>query len=430
MSNFLYYLLKVSATFSILYVLYKVCFSKMTFHALNRAFMLSIMPLSLIIPFISIRWNSPILVKNTAILSLLNNFDTIGSNVQELETNYNSFWNTSTIIGLLYIIVILFFLVKLTLNFINLLHLKQHNKAVKEGKFSIIKTDIKLTFSFFKWIFMPLNHQSKNESTIIKHEKLHGKLWHSIDLILTELYCILFWFNPFVYFFQKDLKTVHEYQVDTKLIEGGIKKSEYLQLMLNHIVTSYKFEGLYNYFNDLTITKRANMITKNKNSQWKLIQYFLIIPVLLIILMSFSKLANEKNYTPNIHPIKKGFKYAISSHFGMRFHPILKHKKNHKGIDFKASKGTPIIATANGIVTNAELNKKGHGNMVIISHGTDYETSYSHMTHYIVTKNDKVNKGDIIGYVGETGKATAPHLHYEVIKNGERVNPMNYFPKK
>lgn len=427
MNDFLYYLIKISIAFSILYILYKFCFSKMTFHSLNRVILLFTLPLSLVIPFINIELITTTPIHVTDVSKLFNDFEPISNNIIATQNIKNSF-NIIGFMLLIYGVGLAFGLLKFSFNLFKLTQLKQNGKTIKEYNYSIIRTDIKLPFSFFRWIYIPLNFQEKNNDSIIKHEKLHGELWHTLDLIFTELYRIVFWFNPFVYMFHKDLKTVHEYQVDAILIKGGVKKSDYLQLMLNNIIAPYKFIGLYNYFNGLTIKKRVNMITKNKNSRWQLLRYFLIIPVIAIMTMSFtSEITNNTNDIPSIVPLKLNTKHEISSGFGKRFHPILKKEKFHNGVDFKAKKGTPVIASANGIITTAEFNKKGYGNLIIINHGGGYETMYGQLESYIVKNGTKVNKGDVIGYVGESGRATAPHLHYEVLKNGKNVNPANYF---
>ena len=96
-------------------------------------------------------------------------------------------------------------------------------------------------------------------------------------------------------------------------------------------------------------------------------------------------------------------------------------------MDFAAPIGTEIYATGNGVVERAEHSMRGYGNNVIINHGFGYETLYGHMNEFIVHAGQKVKRGDVIGYVGNTGFSTGPHVHYEVIKNGTKVNPINYF---
>ncbi len=131
---------------------------------------------------------------------------------------------------------------------------------------------------------------------------------------------------------------------------------------------------------------------------------------------------------PAIQPISNKDLTRIASGFGMRFHPIHKIKKMHTGMDFTAPSGTPIYATGNGSVSNDPRKRStGYGRYVVIDHGYGYETLYAHMSKINVTKGQKVKRGEVIGFVGNTGRSTAPHLHYEVIKNGKKINPVNFF---
>jgi murein DD-endopeptidase MepM/ murein hydrolase activator NlpD len=99
----------------------------------------------------------------------------------------------------------------------------------------------------------------------------------------------------------------------------------------------------------------------------------------------------------------------------------------HTGLDFTASIGTDIYATGSGVVEKVEYYGRGYGNSVIINHGYGYETLYGHMSKINVRQGQKINRGDVIGFVGSTGSSTGPHLHYEVIKNGNKINPINFF---
>ena len=145
-----------------------------------------------------------------------------------------------------------------------------------------------------------------------------------------------------------------------------------------------------------------------------------------------ASLANNKeallDALPAIRPVKDQPGTRFSSGFGYRIHPIYKVRKKHPGVDFSAKKGTPIYASADGIViSNDVFGGRGFGKHITISHGFGYHTLYAHMDKAIKKRGQRVKRGDLIGYIGNTGRSTAPHLHYEVIKNGRRVNPINYF---
>jgi len=128
---------------------------------------------------------------------------------------------------------------------------------------------------------------------------------------------------------------------------------------------------------------------------------------------------------PAIQPIAKGVGRIVSG-YGMRFHPILKYRRMHWGIDISAPKGTPIYATADGVIEFT--GRRGEfGNLVIINHGYGYKTHYGHMNNFTVKRTQKVKRGEIIGYVGNTGLSSAPHVHYDIVKDGKRINPVHFF---
>jgi hypothetical protein len=130
---------------------------------------------------------------------------------------------------------------------------------------------------------------------------------------------------------------------------------------------------------------------------------------------------------PAIQPVSNKDLKRLASGFGMRIHPIYKIAKMHTGLDFTADIGTEIYATGDGVIESIESKYSGYGQHVIINHGFGYESLYAHMSRVAVRPGQKVRRGQIIGYVGNTGTSTGPHLHYEVMKNGEKVDPSFYF---
>ena len=130
---------------------------------------------------------------------------------------------------------------------------------------------------------------------------------------------------------------------------------------------------------------------------------------------------------PAIQPVKNEDLKHMASGFGYRSDPFTKIRKFHYGMDFTARTGTPIYATGDGEVYKADASLSGYGNHIEINHGYGYKTLYAHLSKYKCRPGQRVKRGDIIGYVGSTGRSQAPHLHYEVLKNGERVNPLNFY---
>lgn len=144
-----------------------------------------------------------------------------------------------------------------------------------------------------------------------------------------------------------------------------------------------------------------------------------------------AKLAEEKEKLlaaiPAIQPVKNEDLTRIASGYGYRIDPFTKVTKFHYGMDFTSPRGTPVYASGDGKVTRADNTATGYGNHVVIDHGYGYESLYGHLYKYNVRPGKVVKRGDIIGFVGSTGRSEGPHLHYEIFKDGERINPINFY---
>lgn len=130
---------------------------------------------------------------------------------------------------------------------------------------------------------------------------------------------------------------------------------------------------------------------------------------------------------PAIQPVKNEDLTRMASGYGTRTDPFTKARKMHWGMDFTAPRGTPVYATGDGVVKRADASATGYGKHIRIDHGYGYVSLYAHLYKYNVKKNQKVKRGDIIGFVGSTGRSEAPHLHYEIFKDGTRINPINFY---
>ena len=184
-------------------------------------------------------------------------------------------------------------------------------------------------------------------------------------------------------------------------------------------VNRYKeLEGFNNSDLVINTSKRVDVISKELAIQSKSLDEIL-------------KLAKEKNKLlsaiPAIQPVKNEQMKRIASGFGYRSDPFTKVRKMHEGMDFTANIGTPIYATGDGVVERADNTASGFGNHIVIQHGFGYETLYGHLSKYNCRAGQRVKRGDLIGYVGSTGRSEAPHLHYEVHKDGKVVNPLNFY---
>jgi murein DD-endopeptidase MepM/ murein hydrolase activator NlpD len=130
---------------------------------------------------------------------------------------------------------------------------------------------------------------------------------------------------------------------------------------------------------------------------------------------------------PAIQPVSNKNLKRVASGFGYRIDPVYKDFRLHAGLDFSAPTGTPIYATSDGVVQIAGFKTDGYGNKVVINHGFGFQTLYGHMVRVKAKVGQSVKRGEVIGYIGSTGKSTGPHLHYEVIKRGAKVDPVYYF---
>ena len=435
MTNLLIYIVQVTLVFSLLFIVYKIALSRLTFHTINRCLLLSLIPVSFLLPSID-----GVFPSISQVIIDIPLYESIGFNgVEDFKIKEtlisNSTINYWSILLVLYWLGVIFSLTKLFFNILKLVVKKQKATIYQKKGYKLIITKNSQIFSFFNWIFVPLKQQ---DNIIIEHEKAHIKLKHSIDIIIIEVFIALFWFNPSVYFYRKSLKSVHEFQADNSVLKKQVKTSQYLQVLLQNLNIKNP-NTIYSYFSYPILKRRIDMITKIKSTQLAKLKYLILLPVCALLLFAFTK-PNVKNVPiinklntfvlssglPSLFPIKNMTKEDITSFFGTK-RKLNKNKKAliHGGIDIKADTGTPVIATADGTISKAAM-EGDWGNLIIISHSDGYQTWYAHLNGFSVNKNQTIKKGTIIGYVGNTGRSTGSHLHYEVKHRGKRVNPIDY----
>ncbi|WP_248724003.1 M23 family metallopeptidase [Seonamhaeicola sp. ML3] len=179
-----------------------------------------------------------------------------------------------------------------------------------------------------------------------------------------------------------------------------------------------KFEGYDNSKLIMESNKRLDVLQKQIVVQSKSLD-------------EIKALAEEKEKLlaaiPAIQPVSNEDLTRMASGYGMRTDPFTKARKMHKGMDFTAPRGTPIYASGDGKVIRADSRSSGYGKHIRIDHGFGYVSLYAHLYKYNVRKNQKVKRGDLIGFVGSTGRSQAPHLHYEIRKDGKNINPVNFY---
>lgn len=179
-----------------------------------------------------------------------------------------------------------------------------------------------------------------------------------------------------------------------------------------------KLEGFDNSSRIISANEKLDILTKQIVVQSKSLD-------------EIATLAEEKEALlasiPAIQPVNNEDLTRMASGFGYRTDPFTKVRKKHWGMDFTAPRGTPVYASGDGVVSRADNSASGYGNHIRIEHGFGYESLYAHLYKYNVRRGQRVKRGDLIGFVGSTGRSEAPHLHYEIFKDGERINPINFY---
>ncbi len=273
------YLLKASAIVTIFYFIYKVLLQRDTFFEFNRAFLLLGLIGSFIIPFLVI----PIYIEYTPTPVTNYNF----SNVTVVENT--DFFDILDYLPIIYLAGVLFFSCRFIIQFVSLFTLILKNKSEKQGDFRHVKINTNVSpFSFFNWIVYNPNQFNKTElDQIITHEKVHVQQYHSVDILLTQLSCIVLWFSPFIWMYNKDVKQNLEFIADQKAqLKFNCKKS-YQTTLLKTSMLSHQMALSNNFYNSL-IKKRIIMLHKSKSKKINLVKYAFVIPLLALFFMSFN----------------------------------------------------------------------------------------------------------------------------------------------
>jgi murein DD-endopeptidase MepM/ murein hydrolase activator NlpD len=252
-------------------------------------------------------------------------------------------------------------------------------------------------------------------------------------------------FNPFVFLLLRYIRDNHEFLADEDARKSSDSLMDYLECLKTETIRRYS-PVIASNFKCSTIKKRINMLANSRSNRKYKWSYLGILPSIGLMIILFqvpaeSKVAQpgtsleglsqmgaiETDGLPSVFPLPSEYKNKITWNYNKEaIHPISGEKTTHQGIDIAAPTGTPVFASGSGVVKQAE-NLGGWGKMVILEHSDGISSLYGHLDQYEVQSGDKVNKGEVIGRVGSTGKSTGPHLHYEVRKEGKPVNPTNFY---
>ncbi|WP_298497080.1 M56 family metallopeptidase [uncultured Algibacter sp.] len=273
------YIFKVNAVIAIYYLCYKLFLQFDTFFEFNRVFLLLGVITSFLIPLVII----PVYIEYTPL-------DLSNYSVETFKHNKNNDeFNFLKLLSIAYKIGVIGFSIRFITQLVSLTRIISKNEHKKQEHFTIIKTSKRiLPFSFFKWIVYNPTLLNKEELIqIMFHEKVHVKQYHSIDIILTQLTCIILWFNPIIWFYFKDLKQNLEFIADKNAQQKAINKKNYQYTLLKTTLLTHQLEITNNFYSSL-IKKRIVMLQKTKSKKINLFKYTLVIPILVVFILNFN----------------------------------------------------------------------------------------------------------------------------------------------
>ncbi len=424
-----------------LYLLFVFLFSRNQHFQFNRFFILMALVFSFVFPFISIDFNANVGYFN-------NHFQLTEGFWEPMQENVNQFSHhhqgglaaPSNLILLFYGLGVILFLSRYSIKLFSILKIIRLHDKIKFDSFTLIKLkEGAPTFSFGNYIFSD-QIPDKHNQAIFDHEKCHVHQRHTYDLLLVELLLALQWFNPFIYLFKSRLAEVHEFLADEHVLKKGHDKVSYMHLLCS--VSGFRVHPILTssfHSNTLKRIKTMNQHKVNQVKAWKAILPLVFGIVIILIHSGFvperyelaflkDDIALDRylNAKPTFQqPIEKSDLIKVTSRYGMRMHPVLKEEKMHLGIDYSAERGVNIYASLKGTVREAGFREK-YGNIVIIDHSDGFSTLYAQMESIDVKVGDVIPARQVVGTVGSSGMATGPHLHFEIMKDGKRVNPDDY----
>ena len=366
-------------------------------------------------------------------------------------------------VKVIYVLVALASLGLTVYNIIKIQKLRRRSKLTRTEEYTLAEhEDIKTPFSFLMTIFMGFNYEAGERLQILTHEASHIRHRHSFERISLSILCSIFWFNPFFWMAEKDLEEVQEWEADKDVLNEGYELDTYRTTI---------FKQLFGYNPDIScglnhsLTKqRFIMMTQSRRGKGAWIRLAATLPIIAAVFVAFgcgtkeakastdfsTDLTNgtEQTYLPMCPPCDA----SVSNSFGAR--TDASGAGTHQGIDYVLNEGDPVYAAADGEISSITRDDS-NGLMLVLNHSDGIETRYAHLskiqivshlkieggmmtvnnTYNLITDGDhsnqkisgKVNRGQLIGYAGSTGRATGPHLHFEVRKDGKPVDPAPMF---
>ncbi len=312
MATFILYLVKSSLCLLLFYVFYKVLLSRETFFRFNRFVLLVGMIVCAVLPLAEIKtktiniWQLPM----TSLEATLSGAESESTQIQKTEelsqsigltksTQENALWNgmeqnkkssisPTSIIFIVYSIGLLITFALFTIAVFRMSYLIRKGKKQKEENYTLVLVNNKICpFSFGKYIVISDADYFNHPDEILTHEKVHARKWHSLDLLFTELFILLYWFNPAVWLLKKELQDVHEYEADLGVLQQGINATKYQLLLVKKAVGARSY-AIANSFNQSKLKTRITMMLKRKSTNWARLRLVLMAPLAMALLQAFA----------------------------------------------------------------------------------------------------------------------------------------------
>jgi len=441
------YILKVNLAILAGWLLYRFVFRRLTFFQWNRFYLLGSVLLSFILPLLRLPRGSRLAA--VADLSGLEweYVDQIIQSPAPFVPEAAGISSRSVILGI-YLAGIIVILVLFVSKFLKIRRQTRHAVMVNgEGYKVFVQDGEKGSFTLFRRIYLDRQTWESKVPYVFRHELVHASQLHFLDLIFMAFVGVLLWFNPFVFLLLRSVRENHEYLADDQARKGPGALAGYLACLRDETIRRYS-PLVASYFKSSTIKKRIIMLTNHHTKSHKKWLYLAILPVVALMLLSFQTSEFEQissgasnvleeipvvsarsvgGEKPSLFPLPDQYREKITWGYNKTaIHPISKKEVTHLGVDIAAPLGTSVYAAAGGVVKKAEL-LDGWGNLLVIEHNEGYSTFYAHLEGISVKAGDEVKIGQQVASVGNTGKSTGPHLHFEVRKDGTHMNPADYY---
>ena len=427
METFFLYIIKSGICFSLLYVGF-ICLMKNTtcFH-FNRMAILCGCLACILLPFVQLELNKEIFAweANEVTYPMAvaqNNLEKVQKEWVNDSSSINKISPLIRIAGICYVIICSVIFLITVLSHFRIRSIIRHSQYLTYKSYKLyISSEQKEAFSFGKYIVIPkeLYDDKEHLNGVLCHELSHLHNLHSIDILFMQLIIIVHWFNPFIWLLRQELLDIHEYQADNDVINQGINATQYQLLLVKKAVGS-RLYNLTNGFNNSKLKKRIKMMLKKRTKRMVQLRVLLFVPLVAGVIYSFATTAplNVKQDSQWSYPVPGS---TLNGSYG--------GQRKHLGIDLKANKDSKIMAAFDGVVVTSDSNR-AYGKVVVIRHDNGLETLYAHNSENLVKKGEKVKAGQVIASVGNSGRSTSFHCHFEIKKDGHLIDPETIFDTK